>query len=204
MPLASLFTALLMLPTLAGPISPFGYTIQVVDVHFCASTILCPTEVTLPAHTLVHILAEVPEDPAGGQDPFNPPTPTVWWYEIQVGSRVGYLPASTVRLVLLKSSLAYTGPATVHKNSTFTPSAQLVCPATALSGRNVTFTLSRTPSTGRGRPYRLGSALTSVHGRAAITISTYHWRPGSYRLTITYAGSSTCAPARASVLIHVN
>jgi hypothetical protein len=100
----------------------------------------------------------------------------------------------TVTVTPAATALAYTGPQSVPRGTSFTPAATLSSPASACqAGQAVSFTLNVNPKTGTPGTYPLESATTDSTGAAAgASVPTSGWRAGAYTITAGYAGTADC------------
>ena len=98
----------------------------------------------------------------------------------------------TVTVAPAATALAYTGPQSAARGTSFTPVAALSSPASACqAGQPVSFTLNVNPKTAAARTYPLESATTDGTGAATgAPISTSGWRAGAYTITASYAGTA--------------
>ena len=100
----------------------------------------------------------------------------------------------TVTVTPAATALAYTGPQSAARGTSFTPAATLSSPASACqAGQQVSFTLNVNPKTAAARSYPLESATTDGTGAATgAPVSTSGWRAGAYTITASYAGTADC------------
>jgi hypothetical protein len=106
-------------------------------------------------------------------------------------------PASFTWEIHATTSLLYNGVQIVNVGNSFQPAAKLSSPASAcVSGKTISFTLDRNPSTGAAGLYLLGTAITNSSGQATMSaVSTTGWQEGIYDLNAIFAGTSSCDPS---------
>ena len=106
--------------------------------------------------------------------------------------------------VTATTALSYTGPDQVATGSRFTATATLTSPAASCkSSQPVSFSLSADPLNGTSGTYSLGSATSTASGAISLPVSTTHWQTGAYMLTVSYTGTSNCAPSTTTASVAV-
>ena len=106
--------------------------------------------------------------------------------------------------VTATTALSYTGPDQVATGSSFTATATLTSPAASCeSSQPVSFSLSADPLNGTSGTYSLGSATSTASGAISLPVSTTNWQIGVYMLTVSYAGTSNCAPSTTTASVAV-
>jgi hypothetical protein len=63
--------------------------------------------------------------------------------------------------------------------------------------------LSADPLNGTSGTYSLGSATSTASGAISLPVSTTHWQTGAYMLTVSYTGTSNCAPSTTTASVAV-